>query len=104
MSVYGPINGHLRGYRDAGFPIKIARPRRYCNWGVEQVIADGENMSDLLLERGLARPYDSGHGSAPSVPGWRGKEVGFFLWLHARAGQNWEHGQGHKIRFDLNTK
>ena len=27
---------------------------------VAEVIADGENMSDLLLERGLARSYDGG--------------------------------------------
>ena len=27
---------------------------------VAEVIADGENMSDVLLEAGLVRPYDSG--------------------------------------------
>ena len=37
---------------------------------VAEVIADGENMSDLMLALGLAWPYDGGHGSAGFVRGW----------------------------------
>ena len=37
---------------------------------VAEVIADGENMSDLLLALGLAWPYDGAHGSAGFVRGW----------------------------------
>ena len=39
---------------------------------VAEVIADGENMSDLLLALGLAWPYDGGHGSAGFVRGGEG--------------------------------
>ena len=36
---------------------------------VAEVIADGENMSDLLLALGLAWPYDGGNGTERSVRG-----------------------------------
>ena len=50
---------------------------------VAEVIADGENMSDLLLARGLARPYEAGHESASSVR--KGMDRGALLWLCAQA-------------------
>ncbi len=37
---------------------------------VAEVLADGVNLSALLLERGLARPYTAVQGSARSVRGW----------------------------------
>ena len=36
---------------------------------VAEVIADGENMSDLLLALGLAWPYDGGEAGAPVLCG-----------------------------------
>ena len=43
---------------------------------VGEVIADGENMSDLLLAMGLAWPYDGGGTRARYLCGDGGREVG----------------------------
>ena len=41
---------------------------------VAEVIADGENMSDVLLERGLAWPYDGGTRERPFCTGGKGEK------------------------------
>ena len=40
---------------------------------VAEVIADGENMSDLLLALGLAWPYDGGTRERPFCAGMAGE-------------------------------
>ena len=40
---------------------------------VAEVIADGENMSDVLLARGLAWPYDGGTRERPFCAGMAGE-------------------------------
>ena len=53
---------------------------------VAEVIADEENMSDLLLARGLARPYDGGTQERPFCAGMGGGVRGRMLRLQVRLG------------------
>ena len=51
---------------------------------VAEVIADGENLSDVLLARGLAWPYDGGTRERPYCAGKEGRVRGEVLvWLRA---------------------